>query len=61
MNKNEIQLKQVENGWLVVSAPNEPVDERIPPQMRTPPSPVIHFCHDYDEVCTYIKAFFPIK
>lgn len=55
----QIQLNKVDNGWLVMSPPQ---DSRI--SARTPqeqPQPVVHFCADYDDVCNYIKQFFPIS
>jgi hypothetical protein len=55
MNKVQIQITEIENGWLV-SKPGEPI--RTPQGMQMGP-PEMTFCEDYEEVCQHLKSFWP--
>lgn len=55
MNKLQIQITQIENGWLVAK-PGEPV--RTPQGLQMGP-PEMQYCEDYDAVCVALKEVWP--
>lgn len=58
----QIQISEIENGWLVMTAPEAPKLSRANGQeQQAQQQPVTQFCEDHDAVTNYIKSFFPIK
>lgn len=58
MNKIQIQIVQIENGWLVNSPPSLEVIQAMQ-QAGQQPQPSMFFCNDYDELCNHLKSIWP--
>lgn len=55
--KQQIVIQQINNGWLVITPdpnfkPKGPQDQHQPVQQA---------CADYNDVCEYLKKFFPVE
>lgn len=57
----QIQITQVNNGYLVATPTEVPQNSRLSVEQRAAiaQQPTVHYCYDYNEICDYIKAFFP--
>lgn len=59
MNKIQIQIVQIENGWLVNSPPSL---EQIQSEQQAgrQPQPTMFFCSDYNDLCSHLKSIWPV-
>ncbi len=53
------QITEIENGYLVMTAPKQPAIHSRNQQPEQQPQPVTTFCADYAAVCEALKAQFP--
>lgn len=58
MNKIQIQLVQINNGWLLNTPPTQ---EKIMDMQQAgiQPQPDMTFCEGYEEVCMHLKSVWP--
>lgn len=59
MNKIQIQIVQIENGWLVNSPPSL---EQIQAEQQAgrQPSPKMVFCSDFNDLVAELKSIWPV-
>lgn len=55
----QIQIKEIQNGMLVVGPPESQARFKGQEPQQTEPS--LTYCADYEELCEYLKKFFPPK
>lgn len=52
MNKNQFNISQIENGWVVAYVKVSALNNQ--------PEQVMNFCEDYAAVCEYLKSIWPV-
>lgn len=56
----QIQIIQIENGFLVASPPGS-VEQNEALRKGFQPQPITHHCKDYDDVVQYLKEVWPLR